>query len=779
MLSTIKLAAKFLWREWRAGEWFVVIIALLLAITATTAIHFYTDRLTRGLDLQSARFLGGDLAVSSPEPIPELWQQHARALQLRTTQVWSYPSVASANKQLQLVNLQAVGDEYPLIGKLTNDSDYHPARGTVWVEPRLLPLLAVALNGQLKLGMASLVISKLLTPDVDLLNTGLAIAPRLMMRLADVPETRTVIPGSRVDYRLLIAGEKNQVQQFRQWLAPQVTNGQRLLDAGSQQASLHRVLQRAQDYMQLVLLGCLMMSGVAIALSIQQYMRRHYTQVALWRCLGARQVQIRAIIFWQLTIMALIAGVVSVSLGYLAQSIFADLFKDFLQFPLPATGLTPALLGLLTSVLLLFAFAMPVVWELPRTSPLHIWRNATGFNSMRKNGYLLVAFLLIACFIYYSMDFSLLTLYFLAMVLVSICALYGLSLFLLQLARRAMAHSEGALHRGLSQLIQYSDSVSLQFVGFNLILIALLVLGALRGFLIDDWRQTLPTTTPNYFAFNIAPTDLENVKSFFQQQHITLAGLYPMVRGRMVSINQQPVMLAVPSTARDNNALHRELNLSFMWDFPADNKIVSGKPWQQQDAGKALVSVEEKLGKDMQLKLGDSLTFQIGANRVTAVIANFRSLDWSSFHPNFFMIFPPGLLHDYPVTYITSFHLPATQITTLNQLVETFPNITVIDVAGLLQQMQDLVGKITMAMQYLFLFALGDGFLIFLTCIQASLDERRQTNRILRILGASQRYIRNSVLVEFVSLGLGIVLSATLIAGLSIVLLEKFFFNAI
>jgi putative ABC transport system permease protein len=775
MLSTIKLAAKFLWREWRGGEWFVVIIALLLAITATTAIHFYTDRLARGLDQQSARFLGGDLAVSSPEPIPEQWQQKAKTLQLRTTQVWSYPSVASTNKQLQLVNLQAVGDDYPLIG----ETDNHPAPGTVWIEPRLLPLLTVVLNSKLKLGAASFVISKLLTPDVDLLNTGLAIAPRLMMRLADVPETRTVLPGSRVDYRLLIAGEKNQVQQFRQWLAPQLTNSQRLLDVSSQQATLHRVLQRAQDYMQLVLLGCLMMSGVAIALSIQQYMRRHYTQVALWRCLGAKQAQIRAIIFWQLTIMALIAGVVSVSLGYLAQSVFADLFKDLLQFPLPPTGLTPALLGLLTSVLLLFAFAMPVVWELPHTSPLHIWRNATGFKSIRKNSYLLVAFLLVALFIYYSMDFSLLTLYFLAMVLVSICALYGFSLFLLSLARRARGYSEGALHRGLSQLIQYSDSVSLQFVGFNLILIALLVLGAVRGFLIDDWRQTLPTTTPNYFAFNIAPADLDTVKVFFQQHQIAIAGLYPMVRGRLVSVNQQPVMWVVPSTARDNNALHRELNLSFMWNFPADNKIVSGQAWQSQDAGKALVSVEEKLGKDLQLKLGDSLTFQIGASKMTAVIANFRSLDWSSFHPNFFMIFPPGLLHDNAVTYITSFHLPATQMATLNQLIETFPNITVIDVASLLQQMQDLVGKITMAMQYLFLFALGDGFLIFLTCIQASLDERRQTNRLLRILGASKRYIRNSLLVEFASLGLGIVLSATLISSLSIYLLEKFFFNAV
>ncbi len=774
MLNTVKLAAKFLWREWRGGEWFVVVIALLLAITATTAMHFYTDRLSRGLDQQSAKFLGGDLVVSSPEPIPVLWEQHARALQLHTTQVWSYPSVVSAKNQIQLANLQAVAEDYPLLG----EQDNRPVSGTVWVEPRLLPLLGIALHDPVTVGAATLHVSRLLTADVDLLNTGWAIAPRLLMRLADVPATRTVLPGSRIDYRLLIAGEKHQLQQFRQWLAPQLTSSQRVLDAANQQATLHKVLQRAQDYMQLVLLGCLMMSGVAIALSIQQYMRRHYSQVALWRCLGGKQSQIRAIIFWQLGIIALVTGLFAVSLGYLAQSVFALLFKDFLQFPLPPGGMTPVWMGLLTSVLLLFAFAFPAVWELPRTSPLHIWRNSAVLNGMRKNAYLIVAFLVIAIFIYYGMNFSLLTLYFLSIVLLSIGILYGLSLFLLYLVRRLLSHTEGTVHRGLSQLIQYADSVSLQFIGFNLILIALVVLGGIRSYLINDWRQSLPATTPNYFAFNIAPTDLDQLKAFFQQHQIHVDALYPMIRGRLIAINQQPVMTTVSASAKDNNALHRELNLSFMWDFPADNKIVSGKPWAQQDAGKALVSVEEKLAHDLNLHLGEQLTFQIGDKQQTATIVNFRSLDWSSFHPNFFMIFPPGLLQDDSVTYITSFHLTTAETTVLNQLVQTFPNVTVIDVASLLQQMQDLISKITLAMQYLFLFALVDGGLIFLTSLQASLDERRQTYGLLRILGASQRYIRNSLIVEFSCLGLVILISASAIAVLIIRVLEKYFFNS-
>ena len=772
MLRTVKLAAKFLWREWRAGEWLVVFIALLFAITATTAIHFFTDRLNRGLDEQSAKFLGGDLVISSPSPLGSEISEHAHAMKLRTAEVWAYPSVATAADKMQLVNLQAVSANYPLIGEPAN----HPAPGAVWVEPRLLPLLGISISGQLAVGATQFHVTRLLTGDIDSLNTGWAIAPRLMMELSDVPATRTVLPGSRIDYRLLITGDKQQLQSFRGWVTSRLSASQRLMDPRDQQATLRNVLQRAQDYMQLVLLGCLLMSGVAIALSIQQYMRRHYGHVALWRCLGAGQLQIRQIIFLQLTMIALTAGIISVSLAYLLQIFFANMFKAFLQFTLPPPGSMPALVGLLTSILLLFVFAFPAIADLPRTPPLYLWRNQIINRVVGNKTYVLVSGLVVTLFLYALMGFASLTINFLILLALCIGILYALSLGLLNIIAKIVKRSDGAVRRGLSQLLQYSQSFSLQFVGFTLILIALLVLGGVRNHLIDNWRQTLPPKTPNYFAFNIAPDDLPNLRDMFQREHIEIK-IYPMIRGRLVEIGNKPVMAAVPVTAQGNNALHRELNLSYMWNYPADNKIISGHTWTQADNGKALVSVEDKLAKDLHLHLGDELTFTIGEKKISAVVDNFRSLDWSSFHPNFFMIFPPGLLTGFPITYITSFHLGDGQDGLLNQIVQQFPNVTVIDVAALLQQMQDLVAKITLAIQYLFLFALGDGILIFLTCLQASMDERRQTYRLLRVLGASQKYIRNSLLVEFTIFASLIFCSASVIAYGFIWLLERVFFN--
>jgi putative ABC transport system permease protein len=298
-----------------------------------------------------------------------------------------------------------------------------------------------------------------------------------------------------------------------------------------------------------------------------------------------------------------------------------------------------------------------------------------------------------------------------------------------------------------------------------------------RGNILNDWRRSLSPQTPNYFAFNIAPDDISRLKQLFSQNKVTIEGLYPMVRGRLIALNKKPVMSAVPVSQLGHNALHRDLNLSWMWQYPSDNKIVSGQAWTTTDAGKPLVSVENKLAQDLQFHLGDELTFQIGDQQLSAKIANLRSVEWGSFHPNFFMIFPPGLMKGLPATYITSFYLSASQASVLDQLVQLLPNITVIDVASLLQQIQGLVSKIALAMQYIFIFALGAGVLIFITCLQASMDERRQTYRLLRVLGAGKKYIRTSVMVEFGCLALLVLMSSVLLGYLGASIIEQYIFS--
>jgi putative ABC transport system permease protein len=316
----------------------------------------------------------------------------------------------------------------------------------------------------------------------------------------------------------------------------------------------------------------------------------------------------------------------------------------------------------------------------------------------------------------------------------------------------------------------------MQIIGFTLILMSMLILQLIKQDLLMNWQKTLPPNTPNFFAFNIAPTDLDGIKKQFEMNHIQVDAIYPMIRARLTELNGKPVMEAIPVEARQHNALHRELNISWMWQYPSDNKITSGVAWTKAQQGKALISIEEGLANSLHIKLGDELTFQMAEKTFAGKVSNMRSLQWTSFHPNFFIIFPPGFVTSDAVTYITSFYLPVAQRHLIGSLQLAFPNITVLDVASLLEQIQGIVAKLSQALQYLFFFALGLAALIFVASVQATMDERRETYRLLRILGASRQYIIKSITVEMLCLGLVIVLmSIALSYGITALLLKYVF----
>jgi len=744
MLKEWRLAVSFLLRECRAGQWLIVLFALILAVTTITAIDFFTDRLARGIDQQSAHLLGGDLIVSSSSPIPDSWRQKAASLHLRTADVLMYPSVISANNQLQLVNVQAVSKEYPLFGKKTDLKKLN-----VLTEFRLMPLLSLHQGDNITIGAASFAIQGELPGDIDMTNTGWAIAPRVLMRLDDIPATQVVLPGSRVNYRLLTAGDKKQVEAFRGWVKPQLKADQSILDVASQRENLLSSLQYADKYIQLIILFCILMCGTAITLSVRQHIHRHYEDVALWRCLGAPQKQVTGVFFRQFLIVAFAAGAAGITAGYILQLFLETIFGFYLQFPLPPSGPTPIFLGFLTSTLLLFCYAYPIISVLPRTSPLFLWRSTTSLKHYRQNTFIIITLVLLLTYVYWIMDFSLLALFILDSLLLAIGFLYVLNIFSLSLMRKLVRISNGSIRRGLSQFIQHPETAGIQLTAFTLILMSLLILGSVKNNLLGKWETKLPPNTPNYFAFNISPYDMNEVLQYFKQDKITIDNIYPMVRGRIVSLNGKPILQAIPEEARRHNALHRDLNMSSMLNYPADNKIVRGSYWNEADKGKLMVSIEKNLASDLNLKIGDKLGFQIGGENLTAVISNIRSVDWGSFHPNFYIIFPPEALNKYPETYITSFHLSQSQSTFLNQLVHEFPSITIIDIASVLKQIQGLLSKTASALQYLFMVAIMAAALIFVASLLSSMDERRETYRLLRVLGASRRYIVSSLIVEF------------------------------
>jgi putative ABC transport system permease protein len=267
-----------------------------------------------------------------------------------------------------------------------------------------------------------------------------------------------------------------------------------------------------------------------------------------------------------------------------------------------------------------------------------------------------------------------------------------------------------------------------------------------------DWRASLPGDVPNYFFVNIAPDERVDFQRELLAQGAKLERMLPMVRGRLTAINGQSVAELRFQGPRGRGFADREQNLTWASELGDDNRIVAGHWWGGEDQAKPLASVAVEYRDSLGLKLGDRLSFDIAGEPLEVTIASFRLVKWDSFRPNFFIVFPPGLIDSAAGTYMTSAYLTPTG-SAMAQLVHRFPGVSIFNIGDLLAQVRAVIDKAVTAVQSVFLFTLLAGFTVLLAAVQSSRTERRYETAILRVLGASRSMILSSVLTEFSLLG--------------------------
>ena len=304
---------------------------------------------------------------------------------------------------------------------------------------------------------------------------------------------------------------------------------------------------------------------------------------------------------------------------------------------------------------------------------------------------------------------------------------------------------------GLANLRRHHRATLIQCAALGLGLTALLLLTVARGDLLENWRNKSPPDGPNRFVINIQPEQQAPIREFFQKHNLAAPLLEPMVRGRLVAINDKPIVPTSFSDERAQRLVDREFNLSWSGKLPAGNSVTAGV-FHGEEAGSNL-SVEQGLAETLDLKLADKLSYDIAGQRFDGVVSSLRKLDWDSMRVNFFVLAAPGELEKFPASYITSFHLPYAQRGLAVDLVRAFPNLTLIDVAALVEQAQATLNQISQAVQLIFGFAVLAGIAVLYAALQASGDERRHELAVLRALGAQQRQLSRALLAEFAALG--------------------------
>jgi putative ABC transport system permease protein len=785
MMQAVRFALRNLWRDLKSGELSVLLLALCVAVLSLTAVGFFTSRISLAVRHQASEVLAADLRLESPHPMPAKYFDEAARRGLRSAQVITFPTAIFKGDANQLAALNAVSEQYPLRGRVKiADAPFGeariatgiPGRGEVWLDARIIAQLDVPLGGSLTIGAATFKVTEVLDYRPDQGTGFVNFAPAALINFADLDATQLIQPGSRAKYEALFAGGTDAVSEFREYLTAGKGAGERLRDVEDSSRQLNSAIDRSARFLNLASLASVLLAAVAVAMGARRYASRHIDTVALMKCMGASQGFVLGISVIELALLALIAVAAGTALGYLAQAGLAWLLKDLIRSDLPSPSLAPLPIALVTVLAMLIGFALPPLLQLKSTPPARVLRKSLGSPPLRYGVSYVLAFLALFAILWSMVRDTELVLSLMAGSLGVGLVLSLAGLALVRVTTRFRGGVGVAWRYGLANVSRRGAGSVVQIVAFGLGIMVLLLLAVVRGDLLADWRRSLPANVPNNFMINIRPDERAALEQFLAAHGLGQPAMFPMVRARMTAINAVPNdKLGLEGDAA-KGYMEREQNLTWSATLMEDNQLLEGRWFNAGDAGKPVVSVSSEYAEALHLKVGDQMSFDVAGEPLTVTVMSIRKIRWDSFRPNFFLVFPPGLLDGAAGTYMTAVFLNPSQRPALAALVRQFPTVSVFDVDAILKQIREIMDRASLAVQYVFLFTLTAGVVVLLAAVQATRDERRYESAMLRTFGASRATVLQGVAAEFSALGF---LSGTLAAfgatGIGFVVARRLF----
>ncbi len=790
--SFVALGWRSLWRDLRAGELRLLVLAVTLAVAALTAVGFFADRLQGGLQRDARQLLGGDAVVASDNATPPAFLAKASELGLQSTTTLGFPTMGRASDAqgggTRLVALKVVDTGYPLRGSLKvasapdtpeqNTRDV-PAPGEAWVDAAVLDSLGIAMGDTLLLGDAPFRVGRIIVVEPDRGGGFVNFSPRVMINQADIAATKLVQPASRLTYRFAVAGADAQVKAFTEWAEQQVkapeSRGVRVESLEGGRPEMRQTLDRANNFLSLVALLAALLSAVAVALAARAFAAGHLDDCAMLRVLGLPQRTMALAYSFEFALVGVFASLAGITLGYAVHLGFVSLLAGLVNAALPPPTVWPVLLGLGMGLTLLFAFGLPPVLQLAQVPPLRVIRRDVG---NLKPASLLVMGLGVAGFAALLLVVSsdrLLGLIAVGGFAAAVVVFAGLSWLAVRLLRASV--NEATAPRWLvlatRQLSSRPAYAVVQISALSVGMLALVLLVLLRTDLVASWRQATPADAPNRFVINIQPEQSAPFQQTLKNAGVAQFDWYPMIRGRLIAVNSRPVSPDDYTDDRAKRQVDREFNLSHSAVQPPHNEVVGGRWTPGEQEG---LSLETGIAERLGLKLGDALTFDIAGLQKTAKVTSLRKVDWGSLHANFFVIYPVATLTDVPITFMTAFRAPATKGFD-NQLVQAYPNITNVDMTATITQVQRVLDQVVRAVEYLFGFTLAAGLVVLFAAVSATREERAREFAIMRAVGARTALLRQVQRAELAGVGLLAGFLASVVASIVGWALARFVFE--
>ncbi|MEZ9410755.1 ABC transporter permease [Vibrio lentus] len=726
--------------EIRHGQLWPVSIALTLIIACVFALSALAERMEQVIVKQGKDALTADSVFVSANPIPQPLLDLTQVEQLESSQLTRFSTMAFSDNSMQLVTVKAVESNYPLRGEMIlegadNAASNHVEPGELWLDERIFAQLEVEIGDNVTIGDADLTITGRIAQEPGLSFNPFQQMPAVLIHNNDVEATGAIQPGSRVSFRLFLNGDESKLKAAQDSIELTPSDRWRTQDSASR---TNEMFESTTQYLSLTVAIVVIMAATTLVLTYQHYVASRRKTIAMLKSLGASKQWIIKWLSVQVSLLVVIGAVLGIAIGIGLEFLLRIPLGDLLPTPLPSYGAEPAILAIVSSILIgVPALGIPLI-GLVNTSAISVIQSNHQLRESYKK-YLLLLVPIIPMMLMYGDNLLV------WIVLAGIACLFLVLAVVSNVVLRLFGKlpTSTSMRLALSRINRTPFATGIQFGSLALSLMLLSIIWLVRSDLLSDWQQTLPENAPNAFALNIASYEKDDYLATIDANNVERTQAFPIIRGRLTTINGVEAN-EYSDTSEGTDALSREINFTWGDALPVYNEVLEGA-WTQEKG----VSVESEVAEQLGLEIGDELTFTINSQSVVANVNSIRKVEWREMKPNFYFIFTPDVLSSIPSTWLVSFRLEEQHNQMLNDLSRNHPTVSLMDIRKMGSKIQELLKQIVWSITVLAALGVVAGLLLIFTLLRLSLSQRQQEIRLYRTLGASKKRILNTIWCEY------------------------------
>jgi len=762
------------WRDSRRNRsrLFLFVSSIILGIAAMVAIYSLGDNMSAEVDRQAASLLGADLMIGTGKQVSPAMQKMVDSLGDRRSEQRMFPSMIyfSKSNKTRLVQVRALGGEFPYYGILETvpasaGKEFRNGQAAL-VDQTMMLQFGAAVGDTVKVGNVSFVIAGTLINAPGQTGLSASVAPPVYIPLQYLEQTGLAQKGSRIATQFFFKFDKQvNMEQLVDKIEPRLDiEGMSYETVETQKQNTARSLEDLTNFLSLVSFIALLLGCVGVASAINIYVKEKIRSVAILRCLGAKGSQAFLIYLIQIVVVGFLGSLAGAALGTIIQQFLPIAFKDFLPINVSAELSWSAIgQGILLGIVISFLFALSPLVSIRKISPLNTLRLSFQKFSLFKDPIKWLVYLLIILFIwgfvYYQIGEIQESIAFSIVIVVSFLILVGVAALLMWAVRRFFPNRASYLWRqGLANLYRPNNQTTILIVAIGLGTAIICTLFSIRAILLKRIELTARDNRSNTILFDIQPSQTDSVIALAKQFNLPIDGAVPIVNMRLEKVNNiTGETLRKDSTIKMwRGTFDREYRVTFRDSLTASEKITKGK-WSGKvdESGKIFISLDQNFAKNNSIKVGDTMIFNVQGSVISTIVGSLRQVDWGRVQTNFLVVFPTGVLEKAP-----QFHVLVTRVENKDQsaqfqqqLVQRFPNVTIIDLSAVLNIVSSIIDKVGFIIRFMAAFSIFTGLIVLIASVLISKYQRIQESVLLRTLGASRKQIFYITALEYFFLG--------------------------